>query len=83
MPIVEAMSIGMPVISNDLEPMKEVLGNAGILTAPNDVNCWMSAILTVSKESEYKKIANFSLLRYDAFSPERYRQNVHKTFSQF
>ena len=83
LPIVEAMSMGMPVISNDLEPMKEILGNAGILVTPNDVHCWMSAILNMSKESEYKKIANFSLLRYDAFSPERYRQDVCKTFSQF
>ena len=83
LPIVEAMSIGMPVISNDLEPMKEILGNAGILVTPNEVHRWKSAILNISKESEYEKIANFSLLRYDAFSPERYMQNVRKTFSQF
>ncbi len=43
-PILEAMACGVPVISSDASCLPEVVGDAGILLAPDNPQAWSAAI---------------------------------------
>jgi glycosyltransferase involved in cell wall biosynthesis len=45
LPLAEAMSVGCPVIASDRTALPEVLGEAGILLEPHDVDGWAGAML--------------------------------------
>lgn len=45
LPLAEAMSVGCPVIASDRTALPEVLGEAGILLEPHDVDGWAEAML--------------------------------------
>ncbi len=47
LPLVEAMAAGCPVIASDLPAIREVVGDAGALVEPDDVDAWADAILRV------------------------------------
>ncbi|MGI9601463.1 MAG: glycosyltransferase family 4 protein [Acidimicrobiales bacterium] len=44
-PVLEAMALGCPVIAADATAVPEVVGNAGMLVAPGDVEAWTAALL--------------------------------------
>ncbi|MDA8044865.1 MAG: glycosyltransferase family 1 protein [Actinomycetota bacterium] len=44
LPVVEAMSQGIPVVASDIPVMREVAGPAAVLVAPGDVDGWAAAI---------------------------------------
>lgn len=43
--VLEAMSIGVPVISSNRGALPEIVGSAGILIDPQDGECWKQAII--------------------------------------
>ncbi|MEO8425049.1 MAG: glycosyltransferase family 1 protein [Actinomycetota bacterium] len=45
LPLAEAMAAGCPVIASDRSALPEVLGDAGILLDPDDVDGWADAML--------------------------------------
>jgi glycosyltransferase involved in cell wall biosynthesis len=54
-PPLEAMGHGTPVISSDRASMPEVVGDAGILLDPEDVDGWADAIIRVTEEDGLRK----------------------------
>lgn len=50
LPIIEAMSLGTPVITSDISSMPEVAGNAALLINPYDVNQIADAIVRISTD---------------------------------
>lgn len=54
--IIEALALGIPVISTDLPPIREIAGDAAILTPPQDPQSLATAI---------KKLLNDETLRQD------------------
>lgn len=44
LPVLEAMSCGLPVICSNTSSLPEVVGNAGILVPPGDINAFSTAI---------------------------------------
>ncbi|MDH4169496.1 MAG: glycosyltransferase family 4 protein [Acidimicrobiia bacterium] len=44
-PVLEAMALGCPVIAADATAVPEVVGGAGILLPPGDVDAWASALI--------------------------------------
>jgi len=44
LPVAEAMSIGCPVIAADATALPEVVGDAGLLIDPDDVDAWTNAM---------------------------------------
>lgn len=55
-PPLEAMACGIPVISSNLTAMKEVIGDAGILVDPYDIQDIADKIISVKEDSQNKKI---------------------------
>jgi len=73
LPPLEAMQCGVPVISSNTTSMPEVVGDAGILLPPTDVDGWCQAMLKVSCDEKLRKeMAEKSIERAKLFSWERF-----------
>lgn len=82
LPLLEALSMCIPVISSDLEPMREILGNAGILLPPRDLDLWKNSILSLSDAKAYEHAARSSFERYEAMRKKSYKEDIFAIFSQ-
>lgn len=54
MPIIEAQTIGVPVVTSDRSPMRETAGNGAVLADPDDAASIREAVLRILKEDEFK-----------------------------
>ena len=72
LPPLEAMQCGVPVIASNATSIPEVVGNAGILLPPTDVDGWCQAMLRVSRDEKLRaEMAAKSIERAKFFSWER------------
>ena len=55
MPIVEANSVGRPLITSDLSPMREVAGDAACLVDPFNVSEIREAVRKLIRDAEYRE----------------------------
>jgi glycosyltransferase involved in cell wall biosynthesis len=51
LPALEAMHAGCPVVASQRGSLLEVVGNAGLLLDPDDVNSWMEALESILTDS--------------------------------
>ena len=73
LPPLEAMQCGAPVISSNTTSMPEVIGDAGILLPPSDVDGWCQAMLNLAHEENLRaELRGKSLARAELFSWERH-----------
>lgn len=49
LPVLEGMGFGVPSISSDATSLPEVIGDAGIVINPNDINCWAETMYLLSQ----------------------------------
>lgn len=72
LPAVEAMACGAPVLASNVSCFPEVVGEAGILLPPRDVDAWADGLLRlVSDQPLNDDLRRRSLARAGAFSWER------------
>jgi glycosyltransferase involved in cell wall biosynthesis len=77
LPPLEAMSCGIPVISSNATSLPEVIGQAGLLIAPNDINAWSNAFVQLLQDSSLQKIySEQGQERAKIFSLEIIAQNI-------
>ncbi|MCD4670880.1 MAG: glycosyltransferase family 4 protein [Actinomycetia bacterium] len=70
-PPLEAMGCGLPIICSNSSSMKEVVGNAGVLLRPGDVNGFSNNIIKVCRDEDLrKKLSEASIKRAKDFSWE-------------
>jgi glycosyltransferase involved in cell wall biosynthesis len=55
LPVLEAMASGTPVIASRAASMPEVIGDAGILLDPLDVQAWTDAIIKVVNDEHLRE----------------------------
>jgi len=73
LPPLEAMQCGVPVISSNTTAMPEVIGDAGILLAPTDVDAWCGAMVQIAGNRALQaELAAKSLQRARLFSWDKY-----------
>jgi glycosyltransferase involved in cell wall biosynthesis len=69
--VLEAMALGRPVIASDVPALREVVGDAGVLVAPDDVGAWAEALRSLAgdpalaerlADAAHRRVAE----RYDA-----------------
>jgi len=75
-PLIEAMRFGMPIVANNLEPIREVVGDGGILLPPNDTQAWCKALRELSQPENYRVWAARASSRFRAFSAEVFERNI-------
>ena len=75
--VVEAMSCGTPVITSNVTSLPEVIGNAGILVSPTDINGLAQAIVRILTDSELRQtLCQKSLERARFFSWDKTAQET-------
>jgi len=52
LPVLEAMACGAAVVASDTTSLPEVVGDAGILVPPTDVDAWVSALRALLDDPE-------------------------------
>jgi glycosyltransferase involved in cell wall biosynthesis len=72
LPPLEAMQCGVPVIASNTSSLPEVVGDAGILLDPTDLDALCQAMLRVHQDAALRaELASRSLARAGAFTWER------------
>ncbi len=72
LPPLEAMASGTPVIVSNVTSLPEVVGDAGLLVDPNDVDAWAAALYRVLTDNDlHTEMAHKSIKRASKFSWER------------
>jgi glycosyltransferase involved in cell wall biosynthesis len=72
LPVLEAMACGCPVIASNASSLPEVVGDAGLLVDPYDVEALAQAMLTVLENDELKrKMSREGIAQAQKFSWER------------
>lgn len=71
MPIIEAQTIGRPVVTSDREPMKTIAGNGAIFVNPENIRELRDAFkLLIANEGERDKIRTFGFQNAKQFSED-------------
>jgi glycosyltransferase involved in cell wall biosynthesis len=69
LPVLEAMSLGTPVLAGDAASLPEVVDHAGKLLDPDDANAWSEAMLELLHDGdERERLTAAGLQRASAFS---------------
>ena len=55
MPIIEGQAIGRPVLTSDINPMKEISHNAACLVNPNDIGSIRDGFLKIIQQEDYRQ----------------------------
>jgi glycosyltransferase involved in cell wall biosynthesis len=72
-PPLEAMQCGVPVIASNTTSIPEVVGEAGLLLPPTEVDGWCQAMLKIVRETNLRsELAQKSLARAKLFSWQRF-----------
>jgi len=83
LPLIEAMSFGLPVICNNIEPMTEIVGNSGILVETNSIKEWTIALERLTDAQQYARYSQQSVERSKNFSEKEYLKNAVNIFSKY
>jgi glycosyltransferase involved in cell wall biosynthesis len=69
LPLVEAMHCGAPCLAWDTSSLPEVLGGAGVLVSPSDVEQTSDWLIRIDEDSElHLELSRASLERAQSFS---------------
>lgn len=78
-PLIEAMASGTPVITSDRGSLPEVVGDAGIICDPYDINDIAEAVLNLTGEDRIRRsYVSKGLTRSKLFTPERQFASLSK-----
>lgn len=83
-PIVEAMSYGIPTISLDIQPFREIIGDDGTLLDGNNVSSWVEAIQSISERARFTEMSLKAKSAYNnRFSETIFKTALKKAFEAF
>ncbi len=81
MPVLEAMACGAPIVSSNVTSLPEVVGDAGILVSPTDVDALADAIARVLTDDGLRaELRSRSLQRAAQFTWQRAAQQTVETY---
>ncbi len=77
LPVLEAMAVGLPVITSDRQPMKELTADAAILIDPESVGAIVAAIgIVLSGEGVRSRLGPIGRRRAEDFRPQKIAKRV-------
>lgn len=77
LPVLEAMSLGTPVITSNTASIPEVAGDAALLVDPYDPRAIADAMKSLSSDSALRdSLSGRGRVQAELFSPDRYRARV-------
>lgn len=75
-PIIEAMSLGIPVLANRIQPISEIVGNDDMLAGVNNKSEWMEKLLNLTEPENYRTMAQKSVDRYQYYSWNNFEKRI-------
>jgi len=83
LPVLEAMACGTPVLTSNVSALPEVVGDAGILVAPDDPEQAASEMLRVLTDTELRhELSARGLARAALFSQERFARGILQVYEE-
>jgi glycosyltransferase involved in cell wall biosynthesis len=83
LPPLEAMACGIPVITSNTSSLPEVVGNAGIMVDPNNVESLSNAMYRVLQDKELRhRMSRDGLKRSKMFTWEKMASEVKKVYEE-
>jgi glycosyltransferase involved in cell wall biosynthesis len=83
LPPLEAMACGCPVISSNTSSLPEVIGDAGIMVGPKNVNAFADSIYNVISDPELKRSMSLNgIARSKSFSYEKTVKETAEIYNQ-
>jgi glycosyltransferase involved in cell wall biosynthesis len=83
LPPLEAMACGIPVITSNTSSLPEVIGNAGIMVDPGDVNSLSEAMYNVLEDKELRsQMSKNGLKRAKLFSWEKAAKEILEIYDE-
>jgi glycosyltransferase involved in cell wall biosynthesis len=83
LPVLEAMSAGVPVVASDIPPIREVAGDAAVLVAPGNETAWAEALSEVlGSPSRQAEMAGAGRRRAEAFSWEHTARQTIRIYEE-
>jgi len=84
LPVLEAMTLGTPVIASRVSSIPEVAGDAAVLIDPYDIDDIRKAIRAVTADNDLRRdLVEKGRARAKIFSTEAYEQRVDALYRQF
>jgi glycosyltransferase involved in cell wall biosynthesis len=81
LPVLEAMSAGVPVVTSNRGSLPEVVGTAGVLLDPEDVSAWTSTLERVAGDTRFATdLAQAGLDRARAFTWQRSAGELRRAY---
>lgn len=72
LPIIEAQSIGRPVVTSNISPMKEIAGSGAVFVNPYQVQSIREGVLSIlNNENQRKKLVGSGLENVNRFQKEK------------
>ena len=82
LPVLEAMSLGTPVISSTESSIPEVAGDAALLVDPYDVTAITRAINTIVADADLRaELSRRGRIQAEKFSMEHYRERIERLYA--
>jgi glycosyltransferase involved in cell wall biosynthesis len=83
LPVLEAMTLGTPVLTSKEGSTPEIAGQAGLLVDPYDTTAIADAIRTLEADPELRAdLSSRGLRQAELFSPERFRQKLQDLYAR-
>jgi glycosyltransferase involved in cell wall biosynthesis len=83
LPPLEAMACGIPVITSNTSSLPEVIGDAGIMVDPTDVNALCESMYILLKDKElWNRMRKMGLERSKLFSWEKTAEKILKVYDE-
>lgn len=83
LPVLEALELGTPVLASDAAALPEIVGDAGLLVPPTDVEAIAAAIRRLGAEGELRReLARRGPVAAERFSPARYRERIAAAYDR-
>ena len=83
LPPLEAMQCGAPVITSNVSSLPEVIGDAGVMVDPDDVDELTAQMLRISQDADWREeLSARSLKRAQIFSWKRFGTETLAAYRQ-
>jgi len=83
LPPLEAMACGIPVITSNTSSLPEVIGDAGIMIDPTDINSLCDSMYVLLKDKElWNRMRNMGLERSKLFSWDNTAEKILKVYDE-
>lgn len=84
LPIIEAMALGVPVLTSNRDACAETAAEAALLVAPDDIDSIAQGIRALATDDDLcADLATRGLARVEEFSPERFGLRLLDCYRQF